>query len=303
MRILIIRHGDPDYVEDTLTARGIREAEALSAIIPGLEIGECFVSPLGRAAMTAKIALGKTGIVPTVLPWLQEFVTNYDVNGDELLASVLDPYEMKDSYELGKHQTVGELVDPDCYRDFRPDADGNVPRYSPGICWDVLPGYYASDPALNDPVRWRESYLATHGGMVNADPTGRWRGRSRMLACYDYVAGEFDRFLADRGYVRDRGGLYRTEKGHEKTVTLFCHFGITAVLLSRLWDVSPYQMWHSLCTAPTSVTEIVTEERIQGLAHFRALRIGDTTHLSMTGIRPSFSARFCESYGNQDQKH
>ena len=73
MRILIIRHGDPDYVNDSLTPRGDREAELLAGIIDRYGIDEAFVSPLGRAQRTASFSLEKLGISGTTLKWLREF--------------------------------------------------------------------------------------------------------------------------------------------------------------------------------------------------------------------------------------
>ena len=53
MRILIIRHGDPDYSIDSLTEKGWREAELLSERLVKEGITDIFVSPLGRARDTA----------------------------------------------------------------------------------------------------------------------------------------------------------------------------------------------------------------------------------------------------------
>ena len=113
---------------------------------------------------------------------------------------------------------------------------------------------------------------------------------------------KFDAFLAERGYVRE-GGHYRVEKESTETVTFFCHFGITCALLAHLWSLSPFTMWHSLALAPTSVTEVVTEEREKGCAYFRGLKLGDVTHLSMAGEAPSFAARFCEVYSDMSRRH
>ena len=55
MRILLIRHGDPDYVNDTLTQKGHREAALLAEAADFLEVGDCYQSPLGRAKAAAKI--------------------------------------------------------------------------------------------------------------------------------------------------------------------------------------------------------------------------------------------------------
>ena len=74
-------------------------------------------------------------------------------------------------------------------------------------------------------------------------------------------------------------------------------------MLSRLWNVSPFVPLQFLATAPTSLTEVVTEEREKGIAAFRTLRIGDITHLTIGGEKPSFSARFCERYENEYERH
>ena len=51
------------------------------------------------------------------------------------------------------------------------------------------------------------------------------------------------------------------------------------------------------------MTEVVTEEREKGIAMFRSLRMGDISHLAVAKEQPSFSARFCEIYDNQEQRH
>lgn len=53
MRLFIIRHGDPDYAHDSLTEKGLREAEALAEWFADVRLDEIFASPLGRAQMTA----------------------------------------------------------------------------------------------------------------------------------------------------------------------------------------------------------------------------------------------------------
>lgn len=116
------------------------------------------------------------------------------------------------------------------------------------------------------------------------------------------MAEGLDGLLEQYGYVRE-GRHYRVEQESEATVTFFCHFGITCVLLSHLWNVSPFVLWHTLALAPTSVSEVVTEERQQGIASFRALRLGDISHLYRGKEEPSFSARFCETFGNEGQRH
>lgn len=74
MRLLFIRHGDPDYELDDLTSVGGREAELLSERIAPMEIAQYYVSPLGRARATAAPTLAKAGRTASERAWLQEFV-------------------------------------------------------------------------------------------------------------------------------------------------------------------------------------------------------------------------------------
>lgn len=73
MRLLIIRHGDPDYSIDSLTQKGWREAELLSERIKKLDVKEFYCSPLGRAKDTAKPTLKKMNRTVTIHDWLKEF--------------------------------------------------------------------------------------------------------------------------------------------------------------------------------------------------------------------------------------
>ncbi|MBQ8876728.1 MAG: histidine phosphatase family protein [Clostridia bacterium] len=75
MRLLIIRHGDPDYANDTLTKKGHKEAALLAQKLCKEKIDYLYSSPLGRAKHTCDYtarALGKeNGIV--IKDWLAEF--------------------------------------------------------------------------------------------------------------------------------------------------------------------------------------------------------------------------------------
>ena len=72
MRILIIRHGDPDYEKDSLTEKGWREAALLAERISQMEVAAFYVSPLGRARDTAGLTLEKMNRKAVVCDWLQE---------------------------------------------------------------------------------------------------------------------------------------------------------------------------------------------------------------------------------------
>lgn len=75
MRILIIRHGDPNYAQDCLTEKGKREATLLAERLKKEKVDFFYTSPLGRAKETCLIsarAQGRENEVVT-LDWLQEF--------------------------------------------------------------------------------------------------------------------------------------------------------------------------------------------------------------------------------------
>ena len=243
MKILIIRHGDPDYRNDSVTEKGRREAECLTDMICSLDSGHThyYVSPLGRAKDTASIALSKTGRTAEVLPWLREF-------------------------DIKIH---------------RPDT-----LFKKRIPWDWLPQDWTKDERFYLKDRWFENRRMQAGNVGEE---------------YRKVTEEFDALLARHGYRRE-GGYYRAEKPNHDTIVLFCHFGLECVLLSHLWGVSPMTVWHGTCAQTASVTTLVTEERREGIALFRMLAFGETTHLYMHGEPPSFAARFCECYGD-DTRH
>lgn len=73
MKLLIVRHGDPDYEADSLTEKGWREAEFLAGRLAELEVKDFYVSPLGRARDTASLTLKKMGREAAERPWLREF--------------------------------------------------------------------------------------------------------------------------------------------------------------------------------------------------------------------------------------
>ncbi len=260
MRILIFRHGDPDYVIDGLTDKGKVEAELLAAQIKSFGIDEAYVSPLGRARATADYSLKELGIEAKVLDWLQEFPAHFDAN--------IADSETRNAYK----------------NELKTGEDG---LFEKRIVWDMMPSYYTEHPELFDVNGWRESEIAR---------------TSDIIPVYDHIIECFDEFLKEQGYERD-GNIYKVNEGNEKVLGFFCHFGITCVLLSRLWNVSPFVTLQFLAMAPTSLTEIVTEEREKGIAIFRTLRIGDITHLTMGKEEPSFSARFCERFENEDERH
>ena len=78
LKILIVRHGEPDYSIDSLTEKGWQEVEYLAERLAQIPTAAYYVSPLGRARDTSKPTLEKVGRTAEVLPWLREFEAPID---------------------------------------------------------------------------------------------------------------------------------------------------------------------------------------------------------------------------------
>lgn len=78
MRLIFIRHAEPDYKNNTLTEKGFREAAILADRVGRWKnVRKVFVSPLARAQLTAGPCLEKLGMTAVTCGWLKEFL--YDV--------------------------------------------------------------------------------------------------------------------------------------------------------------------------------------------------------------------------------
>ncbi|MCR5209571.1 MAG: phosphoglycerate mutase family protein [Lachnospiraceae bacterium] len=243
MKLIFIRHGDPDYEHDSLTDTGAREAELLVPRVEKLEAKEFYVSPLGRAQATAAPSLKKLGKEAVTLEWLREFDTKIE----------------------------------------RPDKE----KSKSGMAWDWLPADWMDNKDFYDRDRWLDHPVFTE---------------KNLREKYDHVVKSFDEFLADHGYERT-GQYFNVTHPNNDTIVFFTHFGCETLLLSYLMNISPMVLWHGLCALPSSVTTVVSEERRKGIAHFRCIGYGDVSHLYAGGAEPSFSARFCECYDNENERH
>lgn len=73
MKLMIVRHADPDYSIDSLTTAGWEEAKILADRLCKLDVKAFYCSPLGRARDTASFTLKALNREAEILPWLQEF--------------------------------------------------------------------------------------------------------------------------------------------------------------------------------------------------------------------------------------
>ena len=73
MKIIWIRHGEPDYALDSLTEKGFREAELLAKRAASWNVDEVLVSTMGRAQDTAVPLLRELDMKGVDCDWLREF--------------------------------------------------------------------------------------------------------------------------------------------------------------------------------------------------------------------------------------
>ncbi|MBQ8202429.1 MAG: histidine phosphatase family protein [Clostridia bacterium] len=238
MKLMFVRHAEPDYKHDSLTQKGHREAELLSRRLSKLDVKAFYTSPLGRARETGRYTLEKVGREAEVLPWLAEF-----------RGRSLDP-------ETGSHR----------------------------IPWDYKPSIWAPRKELRDMDAWLDEPLMADGSVQEI-----WKETTEGL----------DALLAQHGYIRD-GHIYRVENNQPDTLVLFCHFGIMMACLSHLIGITPVNLWHGFCTQPSSVTTVITEERVKGEVAWRCMQLGDLSHLYAADERHSTAALFPECYTGID---
>ena len=86
MRIVFVRHGEPDYANDTLTGTGLRQAELAAERLKEEGIREIWSSPLGRARLTADYASKALGLPVKTLDFMRELSWG-SVDGEPIFAN------------------------------------------------------------------------------------------------------------------------------------------------------------------------------------------------------------------------
>lgn len=235
MRLLFIRHADPDYAHDALTEAGKKEAKALASFLAKERIDKIYVSPLGRAKCTLEAYLEEIGHAKEAIKkdWLREF----------------DAYVSHDN------------------------------RFN---AWDYLPSTLeeAGEGAYS-----LSNYLEAVESYKNSD----------FKEKYDDVIKGLDEVLFENGYQRE-DHHYKVNESNDKTLAFFCHFGVTSMMVAHLINCSPINIAQYFCAAPSSISTFYSEERREGIAQFRLSSFGDTSHLALAGLKPSFSGRFSETF-------
>lgn len=261
MRILIIRHGDPDYAKDSLTEKGWREANLLSERLSKAGITDFFASPLRRAQHTAAPTLDRiesdTGTRPQleILEWLREFPASIDLD--------LVPY----------------------------GAPAGSPRLT--CPWNMPPQFWSEQPEFftND---WRENPIYRDEKCKVADVYTRvLSGWNELTARFGYKRRE-----SNGGESANIPGIiYDVAPDAKKhaVIALFCHLGLGNALLSAITGIPLPLFWKSFFLPTTSVTTVLMEEDplFPGHPQARIIGLGDVSHLYAGGEPTSSSGLKC----------
>lgn len=242
MRIIIIRHAEPDYEHGTLTEKGMREAALLADRISKWNVTEFFCSPISRAQLTAEPTLKALGRTAATMDWLREF--DGFVHDDSIAPNQeLWPWDFMPEY-LEAHQEL----------------------FTYDECFEK--GIYTTGPVkarYEDSCNEMDKLLAKYGyvrdGLIYRSPKDRIATNHYMV--YDGNTLE---------HMKDA-------KVDENTLVFFCHQEIAQALIAHLTNIPLNTMWQGFFLPTSSVTVLGSEERVPGQAIFRCQVFGDTSHL------------------------
>ncbi len=130
MKIIIVRHAEPNYEIDSLTEKGFREAELLADRMCKLDIKATYLSPLGRAQATAKPFVERMQLETTTYDWLREFeapINRPDVKDKKKVTWDWLPEDWTtyhDFYDYDKWYTHPLMLEGHVYEEYKRVCDG-----------------------------------------------------------------------------------------------------------------------------------------------------------------------------------
>lgn len=241
MKLIFIRHGEPDYSIDSLTPKGWKEASLLAERTKNWHVTEFFCSPLGRAKDTASCTLKEHHREAVIVDWLREF-----------------------SYKI-EDPTTGRI---------------GVPWDFPASTWTSKPSMFTMNDWVHTDFLLQNPKIAEEYPKVCAqfDDLLASYGYIRENMFYR-MPGEKERFITST--VAKDGTITENHlpKGEEPTLVFFCHLGIICILLSHLINIPFPLLTHGFFLPTTSLTVLSSEERWSNEAYFRVQTMGDVSHL------------------------
>lgn len=258
MKLIFIRHGDPDYKNNTVTEKGKREVRLLTERVCKWNVTDFFVSSYGRAQDTIRPSLEKMGRTVEICPWLREFD-----------AHVMNP-------ATGKEKSVPW--------DWLPEQFFGEEKYHSFNEWFNSP-VMKSGPVrerYEEVVRGFDEVLSRYGYVRKDKNVPVYTCKPHMTEEEAEIDTHLDAF----------------QKNLDETNLVFtCHLGVMFVIIGYLTGISPVQLWQGFFVAPTSVTVMGCQEREPGKAVFRTQFMGDIRHLTEGG-EPASASGFYGNFEN-----
>jgi probable phosphoglycerate mutase len=230
VRLYLVRHGDPEYVDllAGLTEHGKAEGRALAPYLATLGITHAYTSPMQRAKLTAKLALAD---IPKFSPLHGK---NFEKN-----VGIEDWCAEKQTWQASESKLAQALL-------------------TGTVIWD-LPAPMIRNQ-LADTVKGTSESLM---GWVHASPDhGQW------IDYFGTFCRDADEFLARHGIVRELDGPnYRMSPQdaanpdkRNAQIVIFGHGGTFLILLAHLLQIPLPSLTASMWLPPSSVTTILFEE-------------------------------------------
>jgi probable phosphoglycerate mutase len=285
VRLYIIRHGDPDYDTNkenggSLTENGIAEATALSRALSLEGMTHAYTSPLGRAKLTAELALVGIPKFSNRYYGEQEIESSGDrsdskLNNFEANVQVEDWCRELSTWRQSSHLDEFPLKHPK--------------KKAPAL-WDF--------PA---PIIRNQLHDITKGETES-------KGWKESCPDYKVYQNEFAKFKREADEFLSRHGILRgtdsnnyhlskelasAPENRQQKIGIFCHGGMGLTFLSHLLSIPPPMVHSSMWLPPSSVTTVIFDEHSTSdgdiIVSPRAIQIGGTNHLSAAGLQISNS--------------
>lgn len=243
MKLIFIRHGEPDYSIDSLTQKGWKEADFLAKRTKDWQVTEFFCSPLGRAKDTATPTLKAHHRDAIILDWLKEF-----------------------SYKI-EDPTTGRI---------------GVPWDFPASTWTTKPSMLDRNDWVHTDFLQQNPQIATEYPRVCSKFDGLLASYGYLRdGLYYRMPDAEERFITST--VSKNGSISTDhlpcEEYKEPTLVFFCHLGIICIILSHLINIPFPLLAHGFFLPTTSLTILSSEERWSNEAYFRVQAMGDVGHL------------------------
>ena len=240
MKLIFIRHAEPDYSIDSLTQKGFEEAELLAKRTASWRVTDFYSSPLGRAVRTSEPTLKCHNRTAVIYDWLQEF--RVPVSSEGRADGKTIPWDFMPEY-LNRYP---ELLDAAHWFDTPVMKSGNVKEAYTHVCgsFDELLTKYGY-------VRDGLAYRTAH---------------TESSCSYMVYNGTTKECMANHS-------------DDEPVLVFFCHLGIMLCIMSHLLNTSPVHYGRDFSPLQAPSLFSLPRNEFRDL-HISAVRCSETLHTS-----------------------